>query len=85
MKILLTIDGKAVKVVKAYNSRGVVHASCFLGFYFDATAMMAADHAAGRAGAGVDAGPKQHALAVSIDPEAAKGGGFEGIFWQNID
>jgi|TARA_B110000902_G_C13862264_1_gene419542 hypothetical protein len=69
-EVTLAIDGKAVPLIKAYNSRGVVHSGCFLGYYFDATKMALNTQA--------------HTLEVTIPTAAAKDGAFEGIFWQNV-
>ena len=40
-QVTLTIDGKAVDVAGAYNSRGLNHSRTFLGYYFDATEIAA--------------------------------------------
>jgi len=40
----LVIDGAKVPVTKAYNSRGLQHSRCFLGFYFDASDLPVGSH-----------------------------------------
>eukprot|EP01052_Picozoa_sp_SAG31_P024052 SAG31_NODE_2021_length_6647_cov_2.271839_6_plen_115_part_00 len=37
--IKLTVDGNEVEVKRSYNSRGLNHSRCFLGYYFDASEM----------------------------------------------
>ena len=36
----LTVDGAPLQVKRSYNSRGLNHSRCFLGFYFDASGLM---------------------------------------------
>lgn len=39
--ITLTVDGTPLQVKRSYNSRGLNHSRCFLGYYFDATSISA--------------------------------------------
>ena len=38
-QITLTVDGANVQVERSYNSRGLNHSRCFLGYYFDASGL----------------------------------------------
>jgi hypothetical protein len=42
--ITLIIDGAQVELTKAYNSRGLQHSRCFLGFYYDGSALTVGSH-----------------------------------------
>jgi hypothetical protein len=55
--------------MKSYNSRGLAHSRCFLGFYVDATALAAT--------------AAEHTIAVQLPTLAP--GAFQGLFWNNVE
>jgi hypothetical protein len=70
LEISMAVDGAPVQLTKAYNSRGLVRPRCFLGFYFDATALAAAPG-------------EEHAVALKLPP--MRPGQFQGLFWENVE
>ena len=67
-----TLDGEAITLAKAYNSRGLVRSRCFLGFYYDASSLLP------KGGQG-----QQHELVLQLPSLPA--GAFKGAFWGNVE
>lgn len=70
MEIRLVIDGLEVELRKSYNSRGRQMSKCFLGFYWDASSLLAQPG-------------KRHTVDLWVPPIPA--GSFSGLFWENIE
>ena len=77
-EVALTLDGARVPVARAYNSRGLAHAECFLGFYYDASALLLLDDDDGGATAAA------HELSLALPPGLGAGR-FQGAFWENVE
>ena len=69
MALDLLVDGERAALTRAYNSRGLPRPNCFLGFYFDASAL---------------AVETPHDVALRL-PAGLAEGRFEGLFWENIE
>ena len=74
MEVSMVVDGTAVPLTKAYNSRGRTPPArgCFLGFYADFSIFLR------------DSPGTVHSLEVTV-PSSLPSGAFQGVFYENLE
>ena len=69
LALAVFVDGKPVPVTRAYNSRALVEARCFLGFFSDLSALIEYD--------------TTQSVALYVDKQMGEGE-FLGLFMDNV-